>query len=102
MGVSGGIKNVGGLGKKAIVIGENMLGRVIPEAKEIGADYYKPRSSRDFEQAMEKNRRWINDKMREGRKIVDIGPDPERATRSPFYEMEKREIMRKKYPISLD
>jgi hypothetical protein len=85
-------------GKKPIVIGENMKDRVVPKAKEIGGDYYKPRPPRDMEHALQKQKRWINDKMREGREIVDMGPDPARRTRSPFYEVEKSELSRRGYP----
>jgi len=76
--------------------------RVIPKAKEIGADYYKPRATKG--DPMEKNKRWINDKMRENRKIYDRGRDPrrtdkERSQRPDFYGMESDAIKKKNYPV---
>jgi uncharacterized protein RhaS with RHS repeats len=84
--------------KKPVVIGENMKDSVIPAAKKRGADYYKPRKTKG--DPLKKNERWIDDKMREGRKIIDIGPDPRRSKRSPFYEAEKRRIERRNYPVT--
>mgnify|MGYP001613402038 CR=1 FL=1 len=51
---------------------------------------------------MEKNKRWINDKMRENRKIYDRGRDPERtdierSQRPDYYGMERDEIKKKNY-----
>ncbi len=48
---------------------------------------------------MERNERWIRDIIEEGREIIDIGLDPQRAIRSPFYEMEKRIINELKYKV---
>ena len=83
--------------KKPVVIGENMKDRVIPKAKELDADYYKPRKTSG--DPLKKNERWIDDKMREGREIIDLGPDPRRAKRSEYYEAEKKRIERRKYPV---
>jgi RHS repeat-associated protein len=44
---------------------------------------------------MQYNRRWILDQLRSGRRIIDIGSDPNRLEPSIFYEMEKR--MRRNY-----
>jgi hypothetical protein len=38
---------------------------------------------------MQHNRRWILEQMRSGRQIIDIGPDPNRAIPSIFYQMEQ-------------
>ena len=88
-------------GNKArpIVIGENMRDRVIPKAAELGADYYKPRAPVDVEHAFKKQARWINDQMRQGREIIDLGPDPIRTKRSPFYEIERKAIQKRNYPV---
>jgi RHS repeat-associated protein len=85
-------------GKPPIVIGENMKDRVIPIAEELGADYYKPRSQ-IVDNWLKNNMRWLNEKMKEGREIIDIGPDPNRPTRSPYYEAEKRLIEKANYPL---
>ena len=84
--------------KKPVVIGENMKNRVIPVAQKKGADYYKPRNTKG--DPLKKNERWIDDKMRQGREIIDIGPDPRRSKRSPFYEAEKHRIEKRNYPVS--
>jgi len=83
--------------KAPIVIGENMK-RVRKYAKEIGGEVYKPWKNDpfDFDLAMKRNKRWINDKMKEGREIIDIGPDFARRRTgygaSPFYEMERTQL----------
>lgn len=50
----------------------------------------------DFDLGMKRNKRWIKDKMREGREIIDIGPDFARRRTgygaSPFYEMERTQL----------
>ena len=86
-------------GVKPIVIGENMRDRVIPYAKEIGADWYKPRSNNP-ERWLGNNERWLQTKMAEGREIIDIGIDPLRTTRSPYYEVEKNLIQSNNYHIT--
>jgi len=83
--------------KRTVVIGENMKNRVIPTAKQEGADLYKPRQTKG--DPLKKNERWIDDKMRKGYDIIDIGPDPKRSKRSPFYEAEKKRIEKRNYPI---
>lgn len=96
--------------KPPIIIGENMK-RLKEYAKLVGGQTYRPwkvgepgRDWTDEEKAvmMKRNRRWIRDKMREGRCIIDVGPDhdrrnnPERGS-SDFYEMERRETRGYKY-----
>ncbi len=101
--VAGKVDNVGEVltntSKKPIVIGENMKDRVIPAAKELGADVYEPRS-KIKESWLKNNVLWLKQKMKEGREIIDIGPDPKRPVRSPFYEAEKQLIEKSKYPTT--
>jgi hypothetical protein len=89
-------------GGRAIVIGEDMEGRVIPKANELGADYYDPPAA-PRDQWMENNRKWINDRMDEGCTIYDCGPAPGRANypspTSPYYQMELDEIAKRSYPV---
>jgi hypothetical protein len=89
-------------GGRAIVIGEDMEGRVIPKANELGADYYDPPAA-PRDQWMENNRKWINDRMDEGCTIYDCGPAPGRASypnpTSPYYQMELDEIAKRSYPV---
>ena len=93
-----GITKVVKGGGKAIVIGENMKDRVIPMAEKLGADYYKVRSQNE-DNWLKNNMRWLNERMKEGREIIDIGPDPNRPTRSPYYEAEKRLLEKANYPV---
>lgn len=85
------------VGKKPIVIGENMQ-RVKPYADEIGGHAYKPWKNDpfDFDLGMKRNQRWINDMKKEGREIIDIGPDFSRRSLgrepSPFYNMERTQL----------
>lgn len=77
--------------------------RVIPYADRIGASYYRFRRN-SFKPKYDffcNNLRWIRDQMRIGREIIDIGPDEKRrAVKGPseFYEMERQEITRRRYP----
>jgi hypothetical protein len=41
---------------------------------------------------MKFNRKWLLEQLRTGRKIIDIGPDPNRMVPSIFYEMERTMI----------
>jgi len=83
-----------------IVIGENMKDRVIPYAREIGATWYKPRPGVPPDRWLKNNERAVKRWMREGREIIDIGIDPRRSRRSPYYEMEKRVLEEAGYPIT--
>ena len=38
------------------------------------------------------NKEWIEEKKRQGYTIVDIGEDPKRSYRSPYYKMEKEVV----------
>ncbi len=85
------------------MIGENMRNRIIPYADRIGASYYKPRSAQEFRHNwLRNNRRWIRKQMRDGKEIVDIGPDVARRQArgaSEYYEMERQEILSREYPF---
>jgi RHS repeat-associated protein len=106
-GVGGGFRAAarGGesAGGRAIVIGEDMEGRVIPTAKKLGADWYNPPDAPPA-QWMENNRRWINERMDEGCTIFDCGAAPGRAKypepTSPYYQMELDEIAKRGYPTT--
>jgi hypothetical protein len=49
---------------------------------------------------MKRNDRWIKTKMKEGYDIYDIGIDPVRPRRSPFYRLEKDIIQKNNYPTT--
>lgn len=80
--------------EKPIVIGENMK-RVQQYADDIGGHAYRPWKNDpfDYDLGMKRNTRWINDMKRQGREIIDIGPDFKRRSlgRDPsdFYNMER-------------
>ena len=83
--------------KKPIVIGENMK-RVQQYADEIGGHAYRPWKNDpfDYDLGMRRNKRWIQDMKREGREIIDIGPDFKRRSlgRDPsdLYNMERSQL----------
>jgi hypothetical protein len=75
--------------------------RIKLAARQIGAKWYQGWTIDpwDAELAVMRNRAWILRKMEEGYEIIDIGIDPTRDFRSPFYEMEKRMLIGHNYPI---
>ncbi len=83
--------------KPPIIIGENMK-RVREYADQVGGDVYRPWKNDpfDFDLAMRRNERWIKDMKRQGREIIDIGPDFNRRLNgrnpSDFYNMERRNL----------
>jgi hypothetical protein len=90
----------GGTGEsKVLVIGENMMQRVRPYAQKIGAEVYEgmPGYVKGMEAAGKAhNKAFMLEKVREGYRIIDIGPDfLKRALRgaSENYEME-RELLK--------
>jgi hypothetical protein len=80
-----------------------MEGRVIPRARELGADYYDPPAA-PRSQWMDNNRQWINDRMDEGCTIYNCGPAPGRSNypdpTSPYFKMELDEIAKRNYPMT--
>jgi RHS repeat-associated protein len=75
--------------KPPVVLGEDMMNRVIPFAEQHGFDYYKPGPSLGSQAAnLAANRAWIEGMINEGRTFVDIGPAPGRLQLSPYYQME--------------
>jgi RHS repeat-associated protein len=99
--IAGMAATAGKAGRRAIVIGENMT-RVKAAANAMDAAAYRPWKILPWDEAkaMARNEKWIRKKMKQGCEIIDIGVDPSRATRSPFYEMEKRNIGNANYPTT--
>jgi len=83
--------------KPPIIIGENMK-RVKEYADKTGGHAYRPWKNEpfDYDLAMKRNKRWIQDQQKQGREIIDIGPDFQRRAAtgrsSPFYEMERQSL----------
>jgi hypothetical protein len=86
--VAGGVDDLAGVGR--VVIGENMA-RVQRYAEQIEAEVFKG-------EGMAENLGWIQDAVRAGKEVIDIGPDfTRRLTRalegvrpdSAFYNMER-------------
>lgn len=51
--------------------------------------------------AQARNARWLNTKINQGYKIYDIGIDATRATRSPFYQLERNILQQRGYPTTI-
>lgn len=72
--------------------------RVQEYADKNGGHAYRPWKNDpwDGDLGMKRNERWIKDQMRDGREVIDIGPDFKRRAasgqNSKFYEMERRNL----------
>lgn len=90
--------------KRYIVIGEGMddvksVGRNL-KANGINAKWWqawgknfpksRPMTKAELAAALKRNERWILKKIEQGYEFYDIGLDPTRSVRSPFYELEKK------------
>ena len=84
---------VSAAGQKGVLIGENMLQRVIPVAAEIGAKTYKP-TSKIAANYLKNNARWIATQISKGNRIFDIGMDVNRAA-SKYYAKEVQILTKK-------
>jgi hypothetical protein len=64
-------------------------------AQSIGAKWYQAWSKNflpenfNLSASLARNERWIRGKIADGYTFYDIGIDPARATRSPFYALEQ-------------
>ena len=112
---SGAAKGAGNaVGKKSIVIGEGMqdIKTVAKQLQSEGIDakWYqawsknfpdnRPMTPDELNSALARNQRWIDSKIKQGYDIYDIGTDPLRTTRSPFYELEQSQINKYQYPTT--
>ncbi len=85
-----------------IIIGENM-DRVRAFASANGGQTYRPWANDPFDKGlgMARNERWLKDQIRDGRKIIDIGPDFARRAATgaarDFYELERRVLREANY-----
>ena len=93
---------------KALVLGEGMHAvRSVARgllANGVNAKWYqvwqknfpknRPMTRSELDAALARNARWIRGKAKEGYRFYDIGPDPSRKIRSPFYALEK-DILKK-------
>lgn len=55
----------------------------------------------ELKAAQARNAKWLNDKINQGYKIYDIGIDATRATRSPFYELERKILQQRHYSTNV-
>jgi hypothetical protein len=97
---------------KAVVIGEGMpdIKTVVKQLQTEGTDakWYqawhknfpddRPMTSAEFSAAKARNQRWIDSKIKQEYDIYDIGIDPLRTSRSPFYEVEQSIVDKYGYP----
>lgn len=81
-----------------IVIGETMT-RVRSAATSAGAGTFET-TARTARQMYTENMSWLRKGMRDGKQIIDIGMDANRAVRSPWYRLEKELIERRGYPVT--
>ncbi len=90
------IKN--GTNGETIIIGRNMDDRVIPSAKNIGAEWWTGfDDSLPTNVNLVNNQKWLNKKLTEGYTVIDIGLDPKWVSRGskakgPFYRMETQTV----------
>ena len=95
---------------KAIVVGEGMDDvKVAVRALRkqcVNAKWYQAwgrnfkKGNFDLQKSLKRNEHWIKTKMNEGYDIYDIGIDPSRTRRSPFYQLEKDLIEKNNYPTT--
>ena len=97
---------------KPVVIGEDMervrnyaKGRYLTINDFVPESAWKAADS--FQEKMLLNQHWIEQMIREGRLVIDIGPDFTRRLKrflagqspaSPFYELERRTLRESRYP----
>ena len=92
-------------GRRSVVIGEGM-DAIKETARKRGAKWYQAwskffsKENFDLEKSLERNKRWIERKIEEGYDFYDIGIDPSRDRRSPFYQLEKSVLEEHGYPIT--
>jgi hypothetical protein len=84
---------IGGFGRsqKPILLGETVETRLNPIAKEIKAHVFSP-TSKNPERYIINQRRWIRAQIKSGRQMFDVGLDPARSNRSPYYAVETQEL----------
>ena len=70
-----------------VVIGESM-DRVHSFSKTVNADYFHPTPGLSDADTLLENKQWLEKAMSQNRTIYDIGIDPQKKTRSIFYQME--------------
>lgn len=99
--------------KKSIVIGEGMddIKIVAKKLQEEGVDakWYqawkknfpleRKMTMEELGSVLKRNKVWIESKIKQGYDIYDIGLDPNRVTRSPFYDLEISILKKHDYPI---
>jgi hypothetical protein len=86
--------------KKKIVLGEGM-DRVKDFARKNDAKWYqawkknfpnRKMTPDELSKSLKRNERWLKKKIKDGYEIIDIGIDPSRSSRSPFYQIEQQII----------
>lgn len=79
--------------KKVVVIGEDMLNRVIPYAKKNGFKYFKPRGKNPANW-MKNQKQWIRRQLNDpSTEIINIGPKGKTAS-SKYYKAEIKAIIK--------
>jgi len=95
-----------GTNGKSIIIGRGMEARVIPAAKNIGAEHWEGfDSSLSDSVNLANNKKWLDDKISAGYEVIDVGLDPKYVnkggkgskTKGLFYSMETQVTFGKKW-----
>jgi RHS repeat-associated protein len=101
-------------GPKVIVVGEGMdrVKKAVRDLRKKGVDarWYqawgknfpagRPMTPAEMNAALRRNKRWLKSKIKQGYGVFDIGVDPGRSNRSPFYAMEKQVLSDASYPTT--
>jgi RHS repeat-associated protein len=98
MGGQAAVVELGESGPGKVIVGETMS-RVREAALKYGAETFETTAS-GAKEIWRQNSTWLRGAMREGKEIIDIGKNPLRNARSPFYRAEQEIIERRGYPTT--
>ena len=75
--------------------GHNAESMMVPDNQWRGGRLYDGMPQAEFDRSVEWNKQWLSNKIDQGYKVVDIGQDPGRTARSPFYQAEQEAVSEK-------
>ena len=80
-----------------VVIGDHERVRAFAQKADAGTF---ETDANTVKQMWKENSTWLRKALRDGKEVIDIGEQPGRAVRSPFYKAEKAIIERRGYPVT--